>query len=158
MGVNRTKMANTQNGWYNKSLRGIRNERKITARCRVQETGGTKNSSQSCARAWPSCKQYTNGLCKAVSRPNRCLQSRSRKCLSRIRGLEEEVAAKKSSGILRKGQQINYEFIYQFRFEFAIRSLCQVLEISRSGYYEWVADGCPDRKGRGSVILANPDN
>jgi transposase InsO family protein len=44
--------------------------------------------------------------------------------------------------------------VHKNRFKYAVKKLCRVLEISRSGYYQWVASGCPDRKNKDAVTLA----
>jgi hypothetical protein len=33
--------------------------------------------------------------------------------------------------------EMNYQFIQEQRLEFPVRVLCEVLEVSESGYYEW---------------------
>jgi putative transposase len=32
---------------------------------------------------------------------------------------------------------MKYEFIQAHRFAFAVKKMCQVLSVSRSGYYDW---------------------
>jgi len=44
--------------------------------------------------------------------------------------------------------------VYKYRFEFAVKKLCRVLEISRSGYYRWVSEGRPTRQDKDVVVLA----
>lgn len=44
---------------------------------------------------------------------------------------DEEVAIlKKAVAYFAKKQQVRYEFVYQYRFEFAVMELCQILTIS----------------------------
>jgi len=44
--------------------------------------------------------------------------------------------------------------VHENRFNYAVKKLCHVLKVSRSGYYDWVASGCPGRKARDAVTLA----
>jgi len=44
--------------------------------------------------------------------------------------------------------------VHENRFKYAVKKLCQVLKISRSGYYKWVEMGCPMPSEKNSVILA----
>jgi transposase-like protein len=53
--------------------------------------------------------------------------------------LEEELAIlKKALGIFTKNQKVIYAFIFQHRNEFLVVKMCQVLGVSRSGYYDWL--------------------
>jgi transposase InsO family protein len=45
-------------------------------------------------------------------------------------------------------------FVHENRFKYAVKELCRVLKVSRSGYYRWVAAGCPERRARDAVTLA----
>ncbi|MGE7917307.1 IS3 family transposase [Lysinibacillus xylanilyticus] len=57
----------------------------------------------------------------------------------RIRDLEEENAIlKKANGHLCKRPEVVYNFIQQHRHEFRVAKMCEVLGVSRSGYYEWL--------------------
>lgn len=49
---------------------------------------------------------------------------------------------------------MKYEFIYNYRFAFAVKKLCRVLEVSRSGYYSWVGAGRPHKQDKDVVLLA----
>ena len=40
------------------------------------------------------------------------------------------------------------------RFKYAVKKLCRILKVSRSGYYQWVANGCPVRSDKDAVTLA----
>ncbi|MGB0911930.1 MAG: IS3 family transposase, partial [Nitrospirales bacterium] len=44
---------------------------------------------------------------------------------------------KKSRGVLCQGTPMKYAFIRAHRQEFRLTRLCQVLEVSRSGFYAW---------------------
>ena len=44
--------------------------------------------------------------------------------------------------------------MYDNRFKYAVKKLCRVVKVSRSGYYEWVSAGCPERKSRDAGTLA----
>jgi transposase InsO family protein len=44
--------------------------------------------------------------------------------------------------------------VHEYRFVYAVLKLCRVLEVSRSGYYAWVATGCPERSDKDAVVLA----
>ncbi|MDM5247648.1 MULTISPECIES: IS3 family transposase [unclassified Lysinibacillus] len=57
----------------------------------------------------------------------------------RIRDLEEENAIlKKANGHLCERPEVIYNFIQQHRHEFRVAKMCEVLGVSRSGYYEWL--------------------
>lgn len=45
-------------------------------------------------------------------------------------------------------------FIQDNCFEWAVQKLCRVLLVSRSGYYGWVKEGCPQKRGKDVVLLA----
>ncbi len=53
--------------------------------------------------------------------------------------LEEAVAIFKKdySTIRHKRPEITYEFISKYSSEFPVVNMCKVLEVSRSGYYDW---------------------
>jgi len=44
--------------------------------------------------------------------------------------------------------------VYENRFDYAVKKLCRVLKVSRSGYYGWVSAGCPERIGKDAATLA----
>jgi len=44
--------------------------------------------------------------------------------------------------------------VHENRFKYAVKKLCQMMKVSRSGYYRWVAAGCPARRARDAVTLA----
>jgi len=49
-----------------------------------------------------------------------------------------KATAKKGSGVLRAAAAVQYAWIHQQHTAFRVRRLCQLLEVSRSGYYEWL--------------------
>ena len=49
---------------------------------------------------------------------------------------------------------MRYTFVHDHRFKYAVKKLCQLLEISRSGYYRWVQLGCPFPCDKDAVTLA----
>jgi putative transposase len=49
---------------------------------------------------------------------------------------------------------MKYGFIHENRFEWAVQKICRVLEVSRSGYYEWVKAGFPNEEAREAVLVA----
>jgi len=49
---------------------------------------------------------------------------------------------------------VKYRFVHDNRFDYAVKKLCRVLKISRSGYYQWVTVGCPKRSDRDAVTLS----
>ncbi|WP_274532452.1 IS3 family transposase [Sulfobacillus thermosulfidooxidans] len=56
----------------------------------------------------------------------------------RIRDLEEENAIpKKSDAHLHQRSEVIFPFIHEHRFTFSITKMCQILDVSRSGYYAW---------------------
>ncbi|WP_375199370.1 IS3 family transposase [Bacillus sp. RS11] len=67
----------------------------------------------------------------------------------RIRDLEEENAIlKKANGHLCKRPEVVYNFIQQHRHEFRVAKMCEVLGVSRSGYYEWLNRSKSNQKER----------
>ena len=44
---------------------------------------------------------------------------------------------KKSDGLLRERKELRFEFIEKHREEWPIKVMCEVLEVSRSGFYAW---------------------
>lgn len=53
--------------------------------------------------------------------------------------LEEELAIlKKTLSHLHQKPEMIYAFIFQHRNEFLVVQMCQVLGVSRSGYYNWL--------------------
>ncbi|QDF27038.1 IS3 family transposase (plasmid) [Bacillus tropicus] len=56
----------------------------------------------------------------------------------RIRDLEEENAIlKKGDALLRERPSVKFKFIHRHRFTYRVEKMCQVLHVSRSGYYKW---------------------
>ena len=48
---------------------------------------------------------------------------------------------KKSRGILCKKRYVRYEFVYEHRSAYTVAMLCRTLNVTRSGYYAYVAKG-----------------
>jgi hypothetical protein len=46
---------------------------------------------------------------------------------------------KKGGGVLCATAAVKYAWIHQQHVEFSVRRLCRLLEVSRSGYYEWLS-------------------
>ncbi|MCL6625068.1 MAG: IS3 family transposase [Alicyclobacillus shizuokensis] len=56
-----------------------------------------------------------------------------------LRELREENAIfKKSHSVLCERPEVKYRFIHEHRFEFRVQKMCDVLGVSRSGYYTWL--------------------
>ena len=64
----------------------------------------------------------------------------------RVRALERELRAiREERDILKisrehflKGPQMKYEFIHSYRSTFRVERMCSALQVSRSGYYDWL--------------------
>jgi hypothetical protein len=54
--------------------------------------------------------------------------------------------SKKSGGVLRKGCSVKYAWIAAAGKAFALSEMCDVLDVSISGYRAWKRGGVPDRK------------
>ena len=48
---------------------------------------------------------------------------------------------------------MSYEFITEHKQEFAVRRMCQALEVSRSGYYAWRKRPVSQREQANEVLL-----
>ncbi|WP_249039309.1 IS3 family transposase [Lysinibacillus mangiferihumi] len=73
-----------------------------------------------------------SGNLKPEDKENKDLQKR-------IRDLEEENAIlKKANEHLCERPEVIYNFIQQHRHDFRVAKMCEVLGVSRSGYYEWL--------------------
>jgi hypothetical protein len=48
---------------------------------------------------------------------------------------------------------VKYAFVRAHRPEFRVSRLCQVLQISRSGYYDWQSRGESERSQRDGALL-----
>ena len=62
--------------------------------------------------------------------------------IARLRAEESSVAngarySKKSGGLLRDRKELRFEFIEKHCEEWPIKVMCEVLEVSRSGFYAW---------------------
>ena len=51
---------------------------------------------------------------------------------------EERDILKKGRSVLRTTAAVKYAWIQEQHAEFSVTSLCRILEVSRSGYYEWL--------------------
>ena len=51
---------------------------------------------------------------------------------------EERDILKKAAAYFAKDLQVKYAFMRANREEFDLKRMCQVLQVSRSGFYEWV--------------------
>nr|WP_232515635.1 IS3 family transposase [Aeribacillus pallidus] len=61
-----------------------------------------------------------------------------RELKKRIRDLEEENSIlKKGDALLRERPSVKYSFIHKHRFDYRLEKMCEVLKVSRSGYYKW---------------------
>ena len=58
-----------------------------------------------------------------------------RKDLEKVRGREGHF--KKSLGRILQTKQMKYEFMEEHRETYKVKSMCEVLKVSRSGYYAW---------------------
>ncbi|MHB8849218.1 MAG: IS3 family transposase [Burkholderiales bacterium] len=63
-----------------------------------------------------------------------------------LRLKRENEIPKKSDGVLREGCAVKYAWIDMQRQAFALVEMCEVLEVSVSGYRAWKRGGSPDRK------------
>lgn len=69
-----------------------------------------------------------------------------RKAQKRIHELEMENAfLKKAEALLRQGAGVaaRYRLMLGERTEFPVSQMARVLKVSRSGFYSWLASGCP---------------
>nr|WP_136808222.1 IS3 family transposase [Desulfosediminicola flagellatus] len=60
--------------------------------------------------------------------------------------MEREILKKKGSGLLRQGAWVSYQFIDTEKKVYPITLLCQVMEVSRSGFYSWSSRNISERK------------
>ena len=54
------------------------------------------------------------------------------------RKTQEVEILKKSDGLLRQGKQLRYQFIREEQRWYPLLLLCEVLHVSRSGFYKWL--------------------
>src|SRR5207244_1066331 len=54
---------------------------------------------------------------------------------------------KKSDGLLREPEPVRFDWVHRHRGHFEVSIMCDVLQVSRSGYYVWV-DRPPSRQER----------
>jgi len=62
---------------------------------------------------------------------------------------------KKSGGVLRQGAAVKFAFIQEHLGAFRVETVCQVLEVTRSGYYAWL--GRSDSHGHASTGAGGED-
>ena len=62
--------------------------------------------------------------------------ARLRRELEQVRGGERNF--KKSRGVLCAGTEVKYRFIQSQRTQFKVAAMCRILEVSKSGYYDWL--------------------
>ncbi|MDZ7828279.1 MAG: IS3 family transposase [Halofilum sp. (in: g-proteobacteria)] len=63
---------------------------------------------------------------------------RDRPAQARTRARERRARhPKKSRHVLCQGVRVRYRFIHEHRDRFRVRSMCRVLAVSRSGFYDW---------------------
>jgi transposase-like protein len=55
----------------------------------------------------------------------------------RVKRLEMEREIPKKSGLLREGERVIFELVDAEKANYPISVLCDVLEVSRSGFYSW---------------------
>src|SRR5262249_129317 len=55
----------------------------------------------------------------------------------RTAGSSWSATFKKSDGLLREGAVVKFAFIRDHQAQFPVEVLCEVLQVSRSGYYAW---------------------
>ena len=77
-----------------------------------------------------------------------------KKAQRRIRDLEEEVEILKKRRHTSQRTADKVRFIYKHRLNYAVKKLCRIIEVSRSGYYQWIANGCPKRQDKDAVVIA----
>ncbi|WP_246188109.1 IS3 family transposase [Paenibacillus tengchongensis] len=67
---------------------------------------------------------------------------------------EEELAiVKKSSAHLQQTKELRFQFMENHRSEFRLEKMCEVLQVSRSGYYKWRAAKTSAQKLRKAEIM-----
>ncbi|WP_197339992.1 IS3 family transposase [Ralstonia solanacearum] len=85
---------------------------------------------------------------KPVS-PEQMELARLRAEVSRLK-MERDIP-KKGSGVLREGIDVKYAFIERSRHRWPVSMLCEVLEVSPSGYHQRKQRTVPDRPHRGRI-------
>ena len=63
---------------------------------------------------------------------------------------------KKSDGLLRQPEPVKFEWIQEHASEFEVSIMCEVLEVSRSGYYAWVKRPPSAGGAAGRIDQADP--
>jgi len=69
-----------------------------------------------------------------------------RELLAKMRRREMEKDIKKSDGLLREPAALGYAFIKDHQKEYLLTFMCQVLEVARTSYHDWL--GRPARACR----------
>ncbi|WP_220039387.1 IS3 family transposase [Pseudomonas protegens] len=73
---------------------------------------------------------------------------------AQMRGLEEERDnLKKGSAVLRQGTRVKYRFMNEHRHQYAITTLCRVLQVARAGFYQWLHKPVSDREKENGRLL-----
>ncbi|WP_232512090.1 IS3 family transposase [Pseudomonas protegens] len=73
---------------------------------------------------------------------------------AQMRRLEEERDnLKKGSAVLRQGTRVKYRFMNEHRHQYAITTLCRVLQVARAGFYQWLHKPVSDREKENGRLL-----
>ncbi|UQA57104.1 IS3 family transposase [Polyangium aurulentum] len=95
----------------------------------------------------------------AAAQPAEALTDAEREELVRLRRdvkrlqMEREIP-KKSGGLLREGERVKFAFIAAEKAFFPVSVLCDVLGVSRSGFYAWSKHPAPRRKASDAQLAA----
>ncbi|WP_110927710.1 IS3 family transposase [Bacillus massiliglaciei] len=83
-------------------------------------------------------KKYGEEFIEAAL-PNMTENQQLKAMQKRLRDLEEENAIlKKANALLRERPSVIFSFIFENRFKFRVEKMCNVMNVSRSGYHKWV--------------------
>ncbi|EKS8372911.1 transposase [Bacillus cereus] len=82
-------------------------------------------------------KKYKQEFAVIQQRAFRSEDKKTNEMERRIRDLEAENAILKGDALLRERPSIKFKFIHRHRFTYRVEKMCQVLHVSRSGYYKW---------------------
>ncbi|WP_236183549.1 IS3 family transposase [Pseudomonas protegens] len=81
-------------------------------------------------------------------------QSEILRLRAQMRRLEEERDnLKKGSAVLRQGTRVKYRFMNEHRHQYAITTLCRVLQVARAGFYQWLHKPVSDREKENGRLL-----
>nr|WP_086014502.1 IS3 family transposase [Thiothrix nivea] len=84
---------------------------------------------------WRSQQQHQ----QTVSQREQELSTENARLRRELAVAQEEVSIpKKSQRVLCETAQVKYAFIREHRTQFRLKTLCHLLAVSRSGYYEWL--------------------